>query len=198
MSTTLWICPTTFLPFPTLHRSLPHPQAHSKLLLQRKSCWSRVEGQQNRLFSQLVSVQGWIWGQTPPSSSPLCVYSSIPPTQLFSPCLFFIERKAETCRVCFSPLGQVSAFKAQVLLNRESSFRKTRGWSLGHERGVEGREADTAGSGCVCHVWMFSSFKLVWQSVSCQSNSQKNILLCWRKAFLDNICPSEFSETFFF
>lgn len=51
-------------PLDLLHHHLPplctHPQAHSKLLLQRKSCCLRVRGQPNRPFPPLVSVQGRI------------------------------------------------------------------------------------------------------------------------------------------
>lgn len=97
--------------------------------------------------------------------------------------LFFTERKAETSSVCFpcSP-GQVPVFKAQVLANRESSFRKTPSGLSGHRGGV-GRWAGAVGRRTrldfdVSLLWMLSPFKPVRRSVTCQSNSQQHIPLC--------------------
>lgn len=115
------------------HQPLFLFSTHNKLLLQRESCWPRVKGQQNRLFSQLVSTQTRIWGQ--PHSHPILTYLcfSIYSTLLMVLShLLFIYEKTETCPVCFSPsLGWVPTFKAQVLVSRESTFRKTGGRSQG-------------------------------------------------------------------
>lgn len=160
MTTTLWACTTTF-PFSTLHHHPTHRLT--------ANCYFRGSpaGPVSKGNKTSSSLSWWACRDETEAQHPLIltslrlsIYSPIPPSQL-SPRLFFIERKAETCRVCFSPsLGQVPAFKAQVSANRESSFRKTRGGSLGHGGGGEGREADTAGFWSP--VWMFSSFKTGW------------------------------------
>lgn len=108
------------------------------------------------------------------------------------PRLFFNEKKAETCQVCFSPsFGQVPAFKAQVLASTESSFRKTWGGSLGHGGGVEGSGGGGwtggGGGGGGWHGWILmstsgldvSSSKPVGRSVSRQSNCHKHIPPRW-------------------
>lgn len=152
-----------FFPFPTPNLT------HSKQLLQRKSCWSRAEGQQNKLFSQLVSMQGWIWGQTPPHphiSVCLSLYSSL--SVLFPVCFSF-KGKLKPLRFVFL------LFLAECLL-----FRPRCWWTGSHLS--EKHEVDCRAMGKrwmgarltwldfvwrPSHVWMFSSFKPVGQSVSC-------------------------------
>lgn len=122
-------------PLGLYHHLLPNPQPNPPTGSQQTATSEEV-----LLVPCRRTAKQAILGPNTPSSarlslsSPLClsIYSSVPPSQL-SPCLFFIERKPETCRVCFPPpLGQVPAFTAQVLANRESSFRKTWGRSFGH------------------------------------------------------------------
>ena len=199
---------TTFFPFPALHHHQHHPQAHSKLLLQRKSCRSCVEGQQNRLLSQPVSGQGWIWGGGTPPHPHLCVCVSPhillrPSLSSLSLCLFFIERKAETCWVCFSPsLGPEPTFKAQVLVSRESSFRKTRGGSPGHGGGVEGRGGEGGWRGWILtspQSWDFFFFFIYqtgWTVSKLPVKSQKHILLCWLNLSWQFVFPNSSHELF--
>lgn len=87
-----------------------------------------------------IALIWWAWKDETEAKQPhLSLSLFLLPTH-FSHRLFFNEGKAETCLVCFSPsIGSAPAFKAQVLVSRESSFTKTWGGSQVHRGGVNVR-----------------------------------------------------------
>lgn len=85
------------------------------------------------------------------------------------------------------------AFKAQVLAREGVIFQKNT-WmagSWGRRVGVE-REVEGAGLRRLAHVWMFSSFKPVGQSVSCQSDKKTHSSLL--NKFVMTACFSHYSH----
>lgn len=122
MTTTLWACVTTIFPFP----GLPLASTSTAKCYFRQSPAGLVsKGNKTGSSEEHAGTES---EAKRPSRSHICA-SPLLLALSSLPRLFFFKRKAETCRVCFSPLGCVPAFKAQVLANRESSFRKTRGGS---------------------------------------------------------------------
>lgn len=115
-----------------------------------------------------------------PLCLPFCVSPPIPPCLPLNSLPLFVFHQKESWNLSglfFSISWPSACFQSPGVAEHGVIFQKNTGGLLGHGGWVEGREADTAGV-MLCHVWRFSSFKPVGQSVSCQS-----------KTFL-HICPS--------
>lgn len=125
----------------------------------------------------------WAWKDETEAKQPhLFLSFSVPSSHSLLSRLFFTEGKAETCLVCFSPsIGSAPAFKAQVLVSRESSFTKTWGGSQVHRGGVNVRRGRLSRlyfstSLSLINVFFFQTGQTV---VSFPSNSRQHILLSW-------------------